>query len=417
MRHGYRARSTDLVTQKQVSGREGIRMFDKSIPLFSLFGFQVKLDLSWIVILVLVTWTLGIGFFPRAVEDQPQHVYWLMGLAGAFGLFGSIILHEFGHSIVARRFGIPMKGITLFIFGGVAEMENEPPTPKSELFMAVAGPVVSILLAGLFLGIGFGGERLGWPRQATAVLLYLGAINGLLVAFNLVPAFPLDGGRVLRSILWNRTNDLVKATKIASSIGSGFGIALIVLGVVSFLSGNFIGGMWWFLIGLFLRGASKNSYQQVQIRKALEGEPITRFMKTDPVTVPPDTTLDKFVNDYLYEHHFQMFPVVGGSGDLAGCITVDDVKKVPREEWSQRNVREVQTQCSDENTVPRDIDTMKVLSRMQKTGNQRLLVVENGSLAGVIVLKDMLSLLALKMRLEDDDASPEDLHRIQALSR
>ncbi len=392
-------------------------MTDKSISLFTLYGFEVKVDLSWIVIVVLVTWSLGAGYFPAVIENQPAHIYWIMGLAGAFGLFGSIILHELGHSVVARRFGIPMKGITLFIFGGVAEMEKEPPTPKSELLMAIAGPIVSIALAGLFFLANFTGGRLGWPSQANSIFLYLGSINALLVAFNLVPAFPLDGGRVLRAILWERKKDLRKATRTASGIGSGFGLVLILLGVVSFLSGNFIGGMWWFLIGMFLRGASKMSYQQVQLRKALEGEPVSRFMKTDPVTVTPNTTLDEFVNNYLYKHHFQMFPVVRDRDNLTGCITVDDVKKVSRDEWKQKSVQDVMHQCSEKNTVSRDTDTMRVLSQMQRTGNQRMLVVEDASLAGVVVLKDMLNFLNLKMDLEDDSEPPGDLTPSRAMSK
>jgi Zn-dependent protease len=324
-----------------------------------------------------------------------------MGIVGALGLFLSIIFHEMCHSLVARRYGMPMKGITLFIFGGVAEMGDEPPSPKAEFMMAVVGPISSIAMGLFFYAIYFLGRQNGWPEPANGVIQYLAYINGLLALFNLIPAFPLDGGRVLRSILWGLKKNLRWATRISSRIGSGFGILLILLGAFQFLSGNFIGGMWWFLIGMFVRGAAKMSYQQLLLRKALEGEPVKRFMKTDPVTVTPSLSVEQLVEDYIYKHHYKMFPVVEDTDTLVGCVTTKQVKEIPREEWGRRKVGQIATECSSENTVDPQLDAIKALSIMSKTGASRLMVTQGNRLLGIIALKDLLRFFALKIELEE----------------
>ena len=207
-------------------------MFGRSLTLFRLFGFHVQADMSWLVLAFLITWSLATGYFPFAFENLPPSLYWWMAVVGAAGLFASLIFHELAHSLVARRFGIPIKGITLFIFGGVAHMEEEPPSPKSEFLMAVAGPLASLLLATAFYAVGESGKILGWPEPLTGIAGYLSFINVVLVIFNMVPAFPLDGGRVLRAALWAWKGDLRWATRLASWFGSGFGIMLMVLGAL-----------------------------------------------------------------------------------------------------------------------------------------------------------------------------------------
>jgi Zn-dependent protease/CBS domain-containing protein len=324
-----------------------------------------------------------------------------MGIMGALGLFASIIFHEMCHSLVARQFGLPMKGITLFIFGGVAEMDEEPPSAKAEFMMAVAGPISSIFLAVCLAALYFLGKGGWWSEPVNGVLCYLSMINGLLAAFNLVPAFPLDGGRVLRAALWSWKNNIKWATRIASNTGSAFGMFLIILGLLSVLGGNFVGGMWWFLIGMFVRGAARMSYQQLLTREALEGEPVSRFMETNPVTVSPTISIKELVEDYVYKYHFKMFPVVE-NGELAGCISTRQVKEIPREEWSQKTVGEVRTQCSEDNTIQPETDAVKALSRMRKMDGSRLMVVENGHLEGILSLKDLLQFLSLKVELEED---------------
>jgi len=376
-------------------------MFGKKVKLFTLLGFEVKIDLSWLLLAILITWSLARGLFPHFYPDLNTGIYWWMGALGALGLFLSIVFHELSHSMIARRFGLPIRGITLFIFGGVAEMHQEPESAQAEFYMAVAGPAASIVAGGFFYGLRLWAQAGEWSIPLTGVVSYLAFINLILAGFNLFPAFPLDGGRILRSALWAWKKKLKWATRIASNIGAGFGFVLIFLGVFQFVGGNFIGGVWWFLIGLFMRNASHMSYQQVLMRKSLEGEKIERFMKKDPVTVDSNTRLSDFIEDYLYQYNYKMFPVVD-NGQLKGCITVNQVKAVAAEKRPQLTIREVMTSCDADVTIQKDEDVVKALSIMRHTDNGRLMVVdEQNQLVGVIVLKDLLRFFSRKVELED----------------
>jgi Zn-dependent protease/predicted transcriptional regulator len=368
--------------------------------LFSLFGFEVKLDLSWLLLALLITWSLGAGIFPEEYPDLPRRVYAWMGLACAIGVFFSIVFHEFSHSLVARQFGLPIKGITLFIFGGVAEMEKEPPNPTSEFLMAVAGPLASFLLAFVFYEIESIAVTWEWPVSFVGVFDKLAYINVVVAIFNLVPAFPLDGGRMLRAALWKWKKDMRVATRISSGIGAGFGLALMLLGGLSFIQGNLIGGMWWFLIGIFLRGAAMATYQQLLLQDVLRDKPVSDFMRKDPVTVPPSITVQEWVEDYVYQHHFKMFPVVGHS-KLLGSISIDRIKQIPRADWPGKTVNDVMEPVSAANSIPADTMTMKLLSTMVRPDTpSRFMVVENDQLVGMISLKDLQELIALKLEIE-----------------
>ncbi len=371
----------------------------RRIPLFNLAGFKVGLDMTWFILAVLITWSLAQGSFPHYFEGYTTRTYWLMGAAGAVGLFVSIVFHEFCHSLAARHFGLPMKGITLFIFGGIAEMHEEPPSPKSEFFMAIAGPIASLLLGGLFFLVQAGAGALQWPEPVTGVLLYLGWLNIILAGFNLIPAYPLDGGRILRSILWAIKKDLRWATRVASGFGSAFGVFLMALGVLAFIGGNFIGGLWYFLIGMFIKGASQMSYQQVVVRKILSGDRAEKFMKADPVTVKPSLSVRDAVEQYFYKYHYKMFPVAE-DGHLTGCVSTKEIKHVPQEEWTQRSIQDIAQPCGQDNTITPDTDAVDAISTMKQSGNSRLMVVEGDRLKGVITLKDMLDFLSMKMDLE-----------------
>jgi len=375
-------------------------MFGKSVKLFKLFGFEVQIDFSWVVIAAPIAWSLSVGFFPSHYQGLPVQTYWLMGIIGALGLFLSVVFHELCHSLVARSYGIPMKGITLFIFGGVAQMEDEPKSPRAEFMMAIVGPLSSILIALIAYGTYALGRTASWPVPVVGVIHYLSMINGLLGGFNLIPAFPLDGGRVLRSVLWAVKGNMRWATRVSSRIGEAFGVVLILLGALSVIRGNLIGGMWWLLIGMFLRNAAKMSYRQLMVRKSLEGEPIRRFMQPNPVTVPPSISVEELVEDYIYRYHFKMFPVVD-SGRLIGCVTTKQVRNIPREEWSRKTVGDLSRECPIDNIVAPDADATRALSIMSRTGNSRLMVMEKGHLLGVITLRDLVKFLALKVDLED----------------
>ncbi len=374
-------------------------MFGKSIRIFSLFGFDVKVDISWLVLAFLITWSLAQGLFPYYFKDLSSATYWWMGIFGALGLFFSIIFHELSHSLVARNFGLPIKGITLFIFGGVAHMEEEPSSAKAEFMMAIAGPVSSIILGIALYALRTAGRIGNWPVPVTGVIGYLAIINWILAGFNLLPAFPLDGGRVLRSILWKWKQNIGWATRISSRIGTIFGFLLIAMGVIQFFSGNLIGGIWWFMIGLFLQNAARMSYQQLITRRALEGESVKSLMITDPVTVPPTITIKELVEDYIYKHHYKMFPVVDAD-KLVGCITTRQIRQVPKEEWQSKRISEIANTCSAENTIHPDTDVVKVLSLMNRTRNSRLMVIEGDRLLGIIALKDIMNFLSIKLDLD-----------------
>jgi len=373
-------------------------LFGNAIPLFKLFGFQIKLDWSWFIIAVLVAFSLASQGFEAMYPEASftPTALWVMAIVGTLAFFASIVLHELGHAIVAERQGVPMKGITLFIFGGVAEMTSEPPSAKSEFLVAIGGPIVSLALAALFLVVA---QFVPLPVEASAVLLWLGMVNGALLVFNLIPAFPLDGGRVLRSALWYFQNNLERATRVATHIGGAFGLGIIILGVFELVRQNWIGGIWLGLIGLFLRAAASSSYQQVMMRGVLEGKPIRQFMNDRPEVVSPHLTIEQWVEDYVYRYHHKMFPVVD-DGRLLGWITVDSIRDLPRRKWPWETVRDHLERPSEANSVDVDTDAMAVLKRLSAENQSRLMVTRGEALAGIITMKDLLQYIDLKRQLE-----------------
>lgn len=391
-------------------------MFKRRFTLFTIAGFKVRADFSWLILAALITWTLATGLFPGKVGNLSTVSYWIMGFIGAIGIFGSIIFHELCHSLAARRFGMPIEGITLWIFGGVAHMEENPPSPKAEFLMALAGPLSSFLLAGIFLGLhavtgpggsgslftGSSSSQISSPVQG--IIWYLGRINLILAVFNLLPAFPLDGGRMLRSAIWRGLRDIVRATRISSVIGSVFGFILIGGGIFSLFAGSFIGGVWWVLIGLFIHSASQTGYRQLLFVKALSGVPVKKFMKKEPVTVSEESTVARLVEDFVYQYYYKLYPVEE-DGKLRGCVTTEEIKSVPREEWDTTQVSEIAHPCSDRNTVGPDADCSEALRLMQKSGNSRLLVAKDDRLVGIVTLKDLINFLSMKLDLEAEKIS------------
>lgn len=384
-------------------------MFGRSWKIFRLFGIPISIHWSWLIIVVLITVSLQL-LFRQQVQDLPAYVYWLMGLGTALAFFLCILLHEMGHALVARKEGIPMRGITLFLFGGVAQMEAEPPSALKEFFMAIAGPVVSLVLGGIFAILWGLGMVQGWHPAAVAVFGELAFINILVLVFNMVPAFPLDGGRVLRSILWGITNNLKKATQWASMGGQVFAWFLIGLGVFAFISDPrdfFVVGFWFVLIGFFLLNAAKMGYQQVLIRQALEGEPIRRFMNPHPISVSPHVTLRDWVEDYVYHYHHKGYPVMD-NGHVDGFITTRALGDFSRSEWDRHTVAEAMEADISDLAISPHADALDAFERMQRTGSSRLLVIEGEQLLGIISLKDLLQFLQLKLELEggEDEEPP-----------
>jgi Zn-dependent protease len=375
-------------------------MLERRVTLFRIFGFSVRLHVSWLLLGVLIAWSLAEFWFKSQAPGLGLLARWTLGAVGALGLLFSIVFHELSHSLVARRHGIPIRGITLFLFGGVAEMENEPPDASSEFFMAIVGPLSSFVLAALLGGLWWWGGTAGWPEPLRLLLLWLALLNGMLGAFNLVPAFPLDGGRVLRAVLWGLRGDLRWATRVVAMLGAAFGLLLIILGVIQVVTGGpLVGGMWLALIGFFLRSAAQGSYRQLLTREALAGEPVRRFMVGEPVTVSRAVPVSELVSDYIYRHQRKVFPVVDGER-LLGLVSLAGVRQVPRDEWDRTSVGEIAEPVSEKNTIGPDEDAVEALTRMSRTGSTRLMVVEEGRLVGVLALRDLLEFLALKLELE-----------------
>lgn len=372
-------------------------MLGKSITLFTAFGIEVKVNLGWALIALFIAWSLAQGLFPQLYEGLPRSTYWAMAFVAVVGLAASIVLHELAHSLVGRAHGMPVRSITLFLFGGVAELEKEPPTPKAEFLMAIAGPAMSLVLAAVFAITSAAFQAVA-PDLA-AVLGYLALLNMVLAVFNLIPAFPMDGGRALRAALWAMRGDLTWATRTAAFAGAAFGIFLMVGGVALALSGAFAAGMWWVLIGAFIRGAARSSVVQMATERVLAGSPVRDFMTANLDVAPPDISLRTFVDEHLYRRHHDLFPVVEG-GRTIGVIGRRELKAIPAERWDAATVREAMRPLAQAETIEAGDDAAQALARMQRDRVGRLLVLDGGALAGVIALKDFLEVIDLRMDVE-----------------
>ena len=370
----------------------------KQIELIRIFNIPIKLDLSWFIIVAFISWTLALGYFPHKYPDLDKSIYWIMGISSALLLFVSVLLHELSHSIVAKKNNIPIKGITLFIFGGVAEMTEEPTTAKSEIKMASAGPVCSGALALLFLVISNFLTSFLPVIPLIGILKYCVFINLALMIFNLLPGFPLDGGRILRAVIWNYTGDIRKATHTTSRIGSFMGVFLIIFGFFNIFTGNFIGGLWFAFIGIFLKGAAESGYQQLVAGKLLHGIKISEIMTRDLVTIEDSTTLDKLVDDYFLKHRYNSYPVVSNEM-LVGIVSIHDVKQVPREDWDKVDVRKILDSKIISLCISPDDDATSAMSKMIRKGLGRIPVLDNGKLVGIVSHRDIMQIIKHKMDL------------------
>lgn len=365
--------------------------------LFQVRGIPIRIDASWLLIFGLLAMSLYF-LFRDTIPGLGVPLYEVMAAATALLFFTCIVLHELGHALVARTVGIRIRGITLFIFGGVAEMEDEPRSAAAEFVMAIAGPAVSLVLGVFFLTIAV---LAPWPPLAFMLVL-LGQINLALIVFNMVPAFPLDGGRVLRSALWWATGSIRRATRWAAMAGQGFGLALMSLGLLLALTGHLAQGIWLALIGMFVRAEALRSHQSMLIQQALRGEPITRFMGPPPVAVPASTDLDHWVHDYVYRFHRRVFPVIDRD-ELEGVVRIESLKRFPRPTWPEHHVGEVMQSDVEEFTIGADADALQGLEKMWHHGSTRLMVTDGHRVTGTVSLKDLETFLDLKLTLEGGD--------------
>jgi Zn-dependent protease len=322
-----------------------------------------------------------------------------MGIISAILLFISLLIHELSHSFFVLRYNIPMQGITLFIFGGAAEMTEEPKNPRQEFTIAIAGLIASFVLGFFFLFLFFL-TKIYYPKPALlGVFKYLAIINFILIGFNILPGFPLDGGRILRALLWYIKGNLREATRIASNVGSFFGGVLIFFGLLSIFFGNFINGIWLIFIGFFLMNAARMSYQQLIARELLEGIPVSKVMSTDVKSVSPDISVEDLVNDHFFKCFHHGFPVVK-KGKLVGMVTIQDVKKVTHEKWKETKVSEIMDRDIEKLIVSPEEDAIRALSIMSKYKVGRLPVLDKGKLVGIIARRDFMQCLEIKVELD-----------------
>lgn len=373
-------------------------MFKNAINLFEIFGFKIKMDPSWLLIAALIVWSLSSAYFPANLPGYNRYDYIALAIVAMLGLFASLILHELAHALVARQFGLQIGGITLFIFGGVAELEQEPRNPKSEFWIAVAGPAMSFALSGFAFGVLLALDISGVSKSLHEVIAYLGLINLILALFNLVPAFPLDGGRVLRAVLWWLKDDLLWATRIASNLGTGFGALLIVSGVLSLFTANSVGGLWQILIGFFVITASTGSYRQLEIKTALMDQTVRSLMAKSPQTADVNDDVSTLVDDIMLPMNVSFVPVLEGE-HLLGYVDTSLVQEIDRENWSTARLGDILVPVSDENTVPADMPMDVLFEKMVKGSRRKMLVGHGGTLDGVISLADLVSYLAIRQGL------------------
>jgi Zn-dependent protease len=364
-------------------------MHRQTIRLGRILGIPIGLDYSWFLIFALLTWMLAGSYYPSEFKNWPMLLYWFMGAVTAVMLFVSVLLHELGHSVVALRYKIPVRRITLFIFGGVAQIGSEPPSAIAEFWIAIAGPIVSLALAVLFSvlkPVTAGIEPL-W-----GLAKYLAYINFALVLFNLIPGYPLDGGRVFRAIVWAVTKNLRRATLVAANAGRLFGFLFIFLGVGQVFTGNLGGGLWIAFIGWFLDNAASTQAQQVMFQGLLAGHTVSQAMSTRYAAVPADLTLQQLVDDHILGRGQRCFLVNRGA-DTLGLMTLHRIKEVPRAEWATTSAGQVMLPLDQLMRISPDGELWAALQQMDRDGVNQLPVMNDSQVVGMLSREDVITFL------------------------
>jgi len=368
-----------------------------SKPPFSLFGVQIRIHVSWVIMALFIAWSLASGSLPMLFKGLPAGAYWSMAGIIVVGLAASIVLHELAHTLVGRAMGVPVNRITLFLFGGVAELHEEPKRPGAELAMAIAGPAFSIVFSLALAAAASAVGQTGAPTEVVMALGYLATLNLVLAAFNMAPAFPLDGGRVLRALLWMSTRDLMKATRIAVRTAEVLALLLMAAGLVAAFTVEPAGGLWWMMIGLFVHSAARGALREAEARQMFAGHAIAELMAPSIETVPAGYTLDRFVNDRLMASRHGLYPVVDGETWL-GIVKPEDILRTPRETWTTTTMGQICTPAAVTPTAGLLDDASQVMDRMRAQDVQRMPVVHRGSVVGIVTLQDLLGSLELWRR-------------------
>lgn len=365
-----------------------------SFALGRVAGVEIGVNWSWIVVVGLVVWSLGAVVFPDDVPGLSDGAYVAMAVVAALLFFTSLLLHELGHAVVARREGMEIAGITLWLFGGVARFNGMFPSGGAELRIALAGPAVSLFLGLLFLGVA---AAVPLPDAVDEVVAWLGRINLILLAFNMLPALPLDGGRVLRAVLWLRSGDFMRATSTAGALGRVFGNGLMILGVLALFAGG-LGGLWLVAIGFFLSAAAKAEVSFATTRTALSGFRVRDAMVTEPESVPAESTLAAFVSGPFARGRHAAYPVLR-DGQLVGLLHYRDLAAIPPADWDRARVDQVAVPIGGVTTLSHDDDLAEALMQLADTKLQRALVLDGDRLAGLLSITDVSRLLEVQRLL------------------
>ncbi len=364
-------------------------MFRHAIPIGRIFGISVDLDYSWFLIVGLVAWMLAVSYYPYEFRAGTSGEYWAMGVATALLLFVSVLIHEIGHSIVARGYGLPVPRITLFLFGGVSQIAAEPPSAGAEFWIAIVGPLVSFALAAFFWEI----EPLFAGAAAWfAVAKYLALLNLILGIFNLIPGFPLDGGRVLRAMVWRATGAYQRATAVAAVTGRFFGFALILWGAWEVILGHFLGGLWIAFIGWYLESAA-GAQLQLESARALAGEHrVGDAMRRQFPRIPGTTTLEDLVDHFVLAGGSRYFVVAAENGG-EGLVTIETVRAVPRPAWAATTAEQVMIPAARLDAVSPETGLWAALEKMGRDNVNQLPAVVDGQIVGVLSREDMFHYL------------------------
>ena len=372
-----------------------------SLRIGKIAGITIYIHISWIIILVFLTLSLATDWFPQLYKGWSSSTYWIVGLLSALLLFVAVLLHELAHSLVARARGLPVNNITLFIFGGVSNIEEEPKSPGVEFQMAFVGPLVSLLI-GIIAYLLDLAVRNGSPLDA--ILGYLAVSNILLGIFNLIPGFPLDGGRVLRSIIWKASGSLRKATRATTIVGQFIAYLFILWGIWQFFGCNILNGIWIGFIGWFLLNAAQSANAQVMLQTMFKGVTVEKVMNPSPAIVPANISLQRLIDEYFLPQGLRSAIVMQGDL-LAGLITLGDIRHVPREEWSQTPVGHAMIPLEKLHVVSPEQNLNDVLPLMTGQDINQLPVVQNGRLVGILSRDAIMRYIEIRRNLDLDKAA------------
>ncbi len=370
-------------------------MFRSSIRLFKVFGIEIRLDYSWFIIFALFAYYFGFYYFPSYFPGLNKALLALITIVTVIIFFMSVLIHEMSHSVVARKRGTPVERITLFLFGGMAQIEKEPETPYSEFVMAIAGPAASFILSAIFGIIWFFSRNI---ELISVPAGYLSIINVVLGVFNMLPGYPLDGGRVLRSIVWKVTGSLQRATFIASTAGRVLGFMIIAVGIYFIFTGNFLNGIWLAFIGWFLQSSAQAGYRQLVFDTSVKGIKVEDVMNKDIVYVTKDITLQELVDDYFMRYRFGRFPVIEDeeSQKLLGIISLHDVKEIPQKEWAEIKVGDEVEGISDNEKADLTMEISDAIKKMGKNNLSHLVVMSGRRLIGMITKSDVMRFIKIR---------------------